>query len=140
MVRKKFRWGNATTPNGRPAMNTWQGPFPVQNTAEDGFLVTATVTAFQPDGFGLYNTCGNVWEWARDLYAPHPPCPFPLRDRPAPCRASPVSGAADPISVTSATATDITSTHAPGRPRQFDRHRVALDQGSDDVAASRRHR
>jgi len=87
LARRKFPWGNAMCPDGRHAMNTWQGRFPVENTAEDGFLGTAPVTAFAPNGFGLYNTCGNVWEWARDRYAPHPPeGPFPLRDPSGPRR------------------------------------------------------
>ncbi|MDF0600001.1 formylglycine-generating enzyme family protein [Psychromarinibacter sp. C21-152] len=81
LARKKFPWGNEMMPDGTPAMNTWQGRFPTENTEEDGYLGTAPVTAFAPNGYGLYNACGNVWEWARDRYAPHPPKgPFPLRD------------------------------------------------------------
>lgn len=81
LARKKFPWGDQMAPDGIFQMNTWQGRFPAQNTLEDGYLGTAPVTAFAPNGFGLFNTCGNVWEWARDFYAPHPPQgPFPLRD------------------------------------------------------------
>ena len=81
LARKKFPLGNDMTPGGVSAMNTWQGQFPTMNTKEDGFLGTAPVTALAANGHGLYNPCGNVWEWARDLYAPHPPRgPFPLRD------------------------------------------------------------
>ena len=68
LERKKFPWGNAMTPNGEFAMNTWQGDFPNYNTAEDGYLGTAPVTAFSPNGFGLYNCTGNVWEWVQDWF------------------------------------------------------------------------
>ncbi|MDF1871262.1 formylglycine-generating enzyme family protein [Vannielia sp.] len=81
LTHKKFPWGNAMLPKGQHAMNTWQGRFPTENTEDDGYLGTAPVNAFSPNGFGLFNTCGNVWEWARDRYAPHPPSgPFPLQD------------------------------------------------------------
>jgi len=81
LSRKKFPWGDQMTPDGVAQMNTWQGRFPIQNTLDDGYLGTAPVTSFAPNGYGLFNTCGNVWEWARDFYAPHPPAdPFPLRD------------------------------------------------------------
>ena len=81
LSNRKFPWGNDILPNGSHAMNIWQGRFPTENTKDDGYLGTAPVTAFAPNGYGLYNTCGNVWEWARDSYTPHAPKgPFPLRD------------------------------------------------------------
>ena len=81
LKHKKFPWGNEMMPDGAHAMNTWQGEFPTRNSAEDGYVGTAPVKAYQPNGFGLYNTCGNVWEWVRDRYRPGPaPGPFPLRD------------------------------------------------------------
>lgn len=68
--KAKFPWGNALTPGGQFAMNTWQGVFPDRNTAEDGYVGTAPVDAYAPNGFGLYNTTGNVWEWAEDRFGP----------------------------------------------------------------------
>jgi len=70
LARQKFPWGNALTPGGRHAMNTWQGDFPHRNTAEDGYLGTAPVDAFAPNGYGVFNTTGNVWEWVRDAFGP----------------------------------------------------------------------
>lgn len=71
LSRKKFPWGNRLEPDGH-AMNIWQGDFPHRNTAEDGFLGTAPVDAYEPNGYGLYNTTGNVWEWVVDRYGPRP--------------------------------------------------------------------
>ena len=73
LVHRKFPWGDALHPGGCHAMNIWQGHFPLHNSAEDGFALTAPVTAFAPNGFGLYNTCGNVWEWAQDFHSAAPP-------------------------------------------------------------------
>lgn len=82
LARKKFPWGNALKPGGRFAMNTWQGEFPALNTAEDGFVGTAPVQAFAPNGYGLFNMTGNVWEWVGDPfggrtgYQPSPGAPW----------------------------------------------------------------
>lgn len=81
LARAKFPWGDEMQPGGTHMMNTWQGRFPIENTAEDGFAGTAPVRAFAPNGYGLFNTCGNVWEWVQDYYLPGPiKGPFPLRD------------------------------------------------------------
>jgi len=58
-----YAWGNELTPEGRHMCNIWQGTFPDQNTLEDGYLATCPVNEFPPNGFGLYNVAGNVWEW-----------------------------------------------------------------------------
>jgi len=68
LSRKNFPWGNALMPGGRYAMNIWQGDFPFRNTAEDGFVGTAPVDAFSPNGYGLHNMTGNVWEWVGDRF------------------------------------------------------------------------
>ncbi len=70
LAKAKFPWGNALTPGGQFAMNTWQGVFPETNTAQDGYVGTAPVDAYASNGFGLYNTTGNVWEWVEDRFGP----------------------------------------------------------------------
>ncbi|GAA5154199.1 formylglycine-generating enzyme family protein [Amycolatopsis dongchuanensis] len=66
----RYPWGDELTPDGEHRCNIWQGRFPVHNTEEDGFAGTAPVDAFQPNGFGLYNVSGNVWEWCADWFDP----------------------------------------------------------------------
>lgn len=64
----RFPWGAAEPDDGNALCNIWQGRFPAQNTLSDGFLGTAPVDAFRPNGFGLFNACGNVWEWCADPF------------------------------------------------------------------------
>jgi len=65
-----FPWGDELEPGGEHRMNVWQGDFPTRNTAEDGYLGTAPVDAFAPNGYGLHNCTGNVWEWTADWFDP----------------------------------------------------------------------
>jgi formylglycine-generating enzyme len=67
-----YAWGEEFTPDGRWMANTWQGQFPVHNTGEDGHRGTAPVGCYPPNGYGLYDMIGNVWEWTTDWYQAHP--------------------------------------------------------------------
>ena len=64
----RFAWGDHLMPQGEWHCNIWQGTFPTHNTAEDGFATTAPAVSFRPNGFGLYQTAGNVWEWCVDWF------------------------------------------------------------------------
>ena len=63
-----YAWGEEFMPQGRPMANTWQGEFPWQNRLEDGYEGTSPVGAFPPNGYGLYDLIGNVWEWTSDWF------------------------------------------------------------------------
>jgi len=65
---KRFPWGDELTPGGEHRCNVWQGAFPERNTLEDGYYATAPVDAFAPNGYGLHNASGNVWEWCAGAF------------------------------------------------------------------------
>lgn len=80
---REFAWGDELVPDGRHMANTFQGQFPWNNLAEDGFERTSPVGAFPANGYGLVDMIGNVWEWTQDWYTEfHPrevakPCCIP---------------------------------------------------------------
>ena len=65
----EFAWGDELTPEGRHMANTWQGAFPHENSREDGWARTSPVRAFPPNGYGLQDMIGNVWEWTADFWS-----------------------------------------------------------------------
>jgi formylglycine-generating enzyme required for sulfatase activity len=67
----EYAWGDEMTPGDRHMANTWQGEFPIENTNADGFVGRAPVASFAPNGYGLYDMIGNVWEWTTDWYEQH---------------------------------------------------------------------
>ncbi len=69
LVGARFPWGDEQVPDGTWQANIWQGDFPFENTGEDGWLTTAPVLSYQPNGLGLWQTVGNVWEWCADWYS-----------------------------------------------------------------------
>jgi formylglycine-generating enzyme required for sulfatase activity len=68
--QQPFPWGDELEPGGEHRMNVWQGTFPAHNTEADGWYGTAPVRSYPPNGHGLYETTGNVWEWTADWFAP----------------------------------------------------------------------
>lgn len=69
LVQQRYPWGMELEPEGEHRCNIWQGAFPEVNTLDDGWAGTCPVDAFPPNGLGLHNTSGNVWEWTTSWYA-----------------------------------------------------------------------
>jgi formylglycine-generating enzyme len=69
----EFAWGDEFMPGGRHMANTWQGIFPCENLAGDGYEGTSPVGAFPPNGYGLHDMIGNVWEWTEDWFTSRHP-------------------------------------------------------------------
>jgi sulfatase modifying factor 1 len=65
-----YCWGDELQPGGRAMANIWTGRFPYENTKADGFERTAPVRSFPPNGYGLFDMAGNVWNWCSDWYRP----------------------------------------------------------------------
>jgi len=69
LVGATYPWGDELTPDGNHLCNIWQGEFPTHNTLDDGWVATSPVTAFPPNGYGLHDCAGNVWEWTAEPWA-----------------------------------------------------------------------
>lgn len=76
----RFPWGNELEERGEHHANVWQGEFPNVNSEADGFLTTAPARHYEPNGFGLYQMAGNVWEWCADWFSPNTYARAPLRN------------------------------------------------------------
>jgi formylglycine-generating enzyme len=90
-----FAWGDDPAPKGRTMANTWQGEFPWQNLKPAGKRGTSPVGSFPPNGYGLYDMAGNVWEWTSDYFVTERPgtgCCVPRNPRVTSPEASLVPG------------------------------------------------
>ncbi|MGW1659132.1 formylglycine-generating enzyme family protein [Streptomyces atratus] len=80
LEQRRYPWGDELDPNGTFRCNIWRGQFPSRNTAADGYRGTCPVDAFEPNGHGLYNMTGNVWEWCSDWWSTSHDTAVPLVD------------------------------------------------------------
>lgn len=76
-ARQLYPWGDELTPGGKHQCNIWQGRFPEEDTAEDGFAGTAPARSFRANAYGLYNMMGNTWDWVADWFDPTYPARAP---------------------------------------------------------------
>jgi len=70
LAGRRYPWGDDLEPDGQHFCNIWQGQFPYRNDESDGYAGTAPARSFPPNGYGLYNMSGNVWEWCSDWFSP----------------------------------------------------------------------
>ncbi|MCR8643488.1 formylglycine-generating enzyme family protein [Paenibacillus sp. N1-5-1-14] len=70
LVQRRYPWGDELKQGGEHHCNIWQGKFPIKDHASDGYSGTAPVHAYKPNGYGIYNASGNVWEWCADWFSP----------------------------------------------------------------------
>lgn len=86
----EYAWGDEFAPGGKQMANTWQGQFPYENLLTDGHERTSPVGSYPPNGYGLYDMIGNVWEWTSDFWSDRHPndapkaCCVPLNPRGGP--------------------------------------------------------
>ncbi|MDR4305122.1 formylglycine-generating enzyme family protein [Chelatococcus sambhunathii] len=93
----EFAWGDEQTPHGQWMANSWQGFFPYEDDALDGYHGAAPVGCFPPNGYGLYDMIGNVWEWATDWYLPGHRFAEGERDPKGPTKPQTTSGGASRV-------------------------------------------